>query len=145
MYRVIVNCEKIYNLRKFIASVLFSFLFHMQNQKSMDKGYWATYLKQLKKLIPKLFLRFQSAFCSLLLTVFKNIILKSFNEIVLVFLSVESKANILYVNINFTENVYFEFGKYCDKVVPEPAVSHTFWAPALTKNVLLILFLTLTQ
>ena len=32
----------------------------------------------------------------------KPIILKTFNEIVLAFLSVESKINILYVNINFT-------------------------------------------
>ena len=41
--------------------------------------------------------------------------LKTFNEIVLDFLSVKSKANILYVNINFIGNLYFGFGRYCGK------------------------------
>ena len=63
----------------------------------------------------------------------KAIILKTFSEIVLAFLPVESNTNILYVNINFPGNVFFGFGKYCGKVTPEPAVSHRFWAAALTK------------
>ena len=57
--------------------------------------------------------------------------LKTFNEIVLAFLSVKSKANILYVNINFTGNLFFGFGRYCDKefrgpLFPEFSVSHSF-------------------
>ena len=47
-------------------------------------------------------------------------------EIVLVFLSVESETNILYVNINFTGNLLLGFGRYCGKVLPEPAVFHLF-------------------
>ena len=66
--------------------------------------------------------------------------LKTFNEIVLVFLPVERKTNVLYVNINLTGNLLFGFGRYCGKVVPEPAVSHPFWAPAFSKNVLSIFF-----
>ena len=46
----------------------------------------------------------------------------------------------LSININFTGNLCFGFGRYCDKVVQEPADSHHFWVPALTKNVLLIFF-----
>ena len=56
----------------------------------------------------------------------KAIILKTFNEIVLAFLPVERKTNILYVNINFTGNLFFGFGRYCGKLVPEPTVSHPF-------------------
>ena len=66
--------------------------------------------------------------------------LKTFNEIVLVFLPVERKTNVLYVNINLTGNWFFGFGRYCGKVVPEPAVFHPFWAPAFSKNVLSIFF-----
>ena len=43
----------------------------------------------------------------------KAIVLKTFNEIVLAFLPVERKTNILYVNINFTGNLFFGFGRYC--------------------------------
>ena len=75
----------------------------------------------------------------------KTIILKTFNEIVLAFLPVESKTNMLYVNINFTENLFFGFGRYCGKVFPEPAVSQPFWVPGLTKNVLSIFFYVDTQ
>ena len=46
----------------------------------------------------------------------------------------------LYVNINFTGNLPYGFGRYCGKVVLEPAVSHPFWVPALTKNFLSIFF-----
>ena len=53
---------------------------------------------------------------------------------------VESKTNLLYVNINFTGNLFFEFGRYCDKVVPEPAVSQLFSALALIKNIPSIFF-----
>ena len=67
-------------------------------------------------------LRSQITYCSLLLSVFKSL-LKTFNEIVLVFLPVESKANILYVNINFNGNLFFGFGIYCGKVVPEPGTT----------------------
>ena len=56
----------------------------------------------------------------------KAIILKTFNEIVLAFLPVERKTNILYVNINFTGNLFFGFGRYCGKLVPETTVSHPF-------------------
>ena len=56
----------------------------------------------------------------------KSVILKTFHEIVLAFLSVESKTNILYENINFTGNLLLGFGKYCGKVLPEPAVFHLF-------------------
>ena len=48
------------------------------------------------------------------------------NEIVLAFLPFESKTNILHVNINFTGNLFFGFGRYRGKAVPEPAVSHPF-------------------
>ena len=30
------------------------------------------------------------------------------------------------VNINFTGNLFFGFGRYCGKIFPEPAVSHSF-------------------
>ena len=42
------------------------------------------------------------------------------------FLPVESKTNILYININFTGNLCFGFGRYCDKVVQEPTDSQLF-------------------
>ena len=64
----------------------------------------------------------------------------NFNEIVLPFLPVESKTNILYVNINFIGTLFSRFSRYCGKVVAEPTDSHPFWAPALTKNVLSIFF-----
>ena len=63
-----------------------------------------------------------------------------FKEITLAYFLVESKKNILYVNINFTGNLYFVFSRYCGNVVPERALSHSFRAPALTKNVLSIFF-----
>ena len=86
-------------------------------------------------------LRAQSNFCSFLLSVFKSGYLKnSFIEIVLVFLPVERKANILHVYINFTGNLFFGFGRYCGKVFPKPTVSHPFWVPAFTRNVLSIFF-----
>ena len=67
---------------------------------------------------------------------FLKAILKTFHEIALAFLPVEIKRNILYVNINLTENLFFVFGKYRrGKVGPEATVSHPFWALALTKNV----------
>ena len=37
-----------------------------------------------------------------------------------------SKTNILDVNINFTGNLVIGFGKYCGKVLPEPAVAQPF-------------------
>ena len=46
----------------------------------------------------------------------------------------------LYVNLNFTGNLLSGFGRYCGKTLPEPAVFHLFWAPALTNNVFPILF-----
>ena len=70
----------------------------------------------------------------------KNIILKTFNKVVLAFLPVESKTNMLYVNIHFTRNLFFGFGIYCSKAVREPVASHPFWASTRTKNVLSILF-----
>ena len=56
----------------------------------------------------------------------KAAILKTFHEIVLAFLSVKSKTNILDVNINFTGNLLLGFGRYSGKVLPEPAVFHLF-------------------
>ena len=85
-------------------------------------------------------LRSQSSFCSVSLSVFKSHYLKNFIEIVLPFLLVESKTNILDVNINFTGNSFFGFDRYSGKVVPKPADSHPFGAPALAKNVLSIFF-----
>ena len=68
----------------------------------------------------------------------KATILKTFNEIVLAFLPVESTTNILYVNKNFNGNLVFRLGKCCGKVVPELVVYHLFWEPAPAKNVLSI-------
>ena len=53
---------------------------------------------------------------------------------------VKSITNILYVNRNFTGNIFFGYGRNCGEVGQEPAVCHLFWAPALTKNVLSIFF-----
>ena len=66
--------------------------------------------------------------------------MKTFNEIVLTFLPVESKRNILYVNINFIVYLFFRFGWCWGKVVPEPAISYPFRVLALTSNVLSIFF-----
>ena len=55
------------------------------------------------------------------------------------FLPIESKTNILHVNMSFTGNLFGGFGRYCGKIIPELAV-HPFWARSLTKNVLSILF-----
>ena len=49
------------------------------------------------------FLRSHSASCFQFL---KAISLKTFDEIVLAFLLVESKTNVLYVNINYTRNYF---------------------------------------
>ena len=49
------------------------------------------------------------------------VILETFYEIVLAFLSVESKTN-----INFTGNLLLGFGRHCGKALPEPAVFHLF-------------------
>ena len=54
----------------------------------------------------------------------KAIILKTYNEIVLVFLPVESKTNTLYVNINFTGNLFFGFGRYCGYIFHK---NELFW------------------
>ena len=70
----------------------------------------------------------------------KPIILKTFNQTFLAFLPVEFKTNILYVNINFAGKLFFGFGRYCRKVLPEHAVSHPFWAHAFTENSLSIFF-----
>ena len=70
----------------------------------------------------------------------KFIISKIFHEIVLAFLSVESKTNILYVNMNFTGNLLLAFGRYCSKVLPEPSAFHLFGATALINNVFPIFF-----
>ena len=53
-------------------------------------------------------------------------ILKFFHEIILAFLSVESKTKLLYVNTNFTGNLLAGFGRYCSKILPEPAVFKFF-------------------
>ena len=53
--------------------------------------------------------------------------MEAFNEIALAFLPVESKTNILYVNIHFTGNLFFGFDRYCGKVFPEPAALFTFF------------------
>ena len=64
----------------------------------------------------------------------KAIILKTINEIVLAFLPVQSKTNILYVNMNFTGKLLFRFGGYCGKVFPEPAVSHPIFSTCTHKE-----------
>ena len=86
-------------------------------------------------------LRSQSTFCSLLLHIFKihfltNLKWNRFNYS----LSIESKTNILSVNINFTGNLFLGFGRYCDKLYPESAVFHLFWAPALARNVFSVFY-----
>ena len=48
--------------------------------------------------------------------------------------------SLLYVSINFTGHLLLEFGRYCSKVLPELAVFHLLWTPALTTNVFSILF-----
>lgn len=50
--------------------------------------------------------------------------MKARNEIVLAFLPVESKINILSVNIYLNGNLFFGFRRCCGKVFPKPAVSH---------------------
>ena len=40
------------------------------------------------------------------------------------FLSVESKTNMLFVNISFAGTLLLGFGRYCGKVLPEPAAFH---------------------
>ena len=70
---------------------------------------------------------------------YRFVAVATFNEIALAFLPVEGDTNILHVNINFTGNLFFGFGRYCGKVFPD-TVSHIFWAPALRKNVVLIFF-----
>ena len=35
-------------------------------------------------------------------------------------------TNILWVNMNFTGNLFFEFARSCGKVFPEPTDSHPF-------------------
>ena len=62
------------------------------------------------------YLRSQSTFLVSCSKFLKSVILKTFHEVVLAFLSVESKTNILYVNINFTGNLLLGFGRYCGKV-----------------------------
>ena len=42
--------------------------------------------------------------------------------------------------MNFIGKLFFGFGRYCGKVFPESAVSHPFYMPTLTKNVLSIFF-----
>ena len=67
-------------------------------------------------------------------------ILRFFSEIILAFLSVESKTKLLYVNTNFTGNLLSGFGRYCSKILPEPAVFKFFWASEPTANVFSIFF-----
>ena len=57
--------------------------------------------------------------------------MKTFEEIVLAFLPVESKTNIFYVDINFPGNLFIGFGRYCGKVVPEPTVYHPFFSAGI--------------
>ena len=85
-------------------------------------------------------LRSQSTFCGVFWSVFKSHYLKNFIEIVLLFLPVQSKTNMLDVNINFTGNLFLGFDRYNGKVVSKPADSHPFGAPALAKNALSIFF-----
>lgn len=60
-------------------------------------------------------------------------------------MSVESKTNLLYVNIYtfifillliyiYILDLFFGFGRDCNKVFPEPAALHLFSVPALTKK-----------
>ena len=54
--------------------------------------------------------------------------MKALNVIVLAFLPVESKINILPVNIYLNGNLFFGFCRCCGKVFPKPAVSHPLGA-----------------
>ena len=56
------------------------------------------------------------------------------------FLSVESTTYVLYVNIHFTGNLFFGFGRYCGKSFSEPASFHLSWESALAKNAFSIFF-----
>ena len=58
---------------------------------------------------------------------FRSLVLKTFNGIVLAFLSVKSKTNILYVNKKFAVRSILGFGRYCGKVLPQPALIFTFF------------------
>ena len=73
-------------------------------------------------------------------TFLKSVFLQTLNEIVSTSLSIESKTDILYVNMNFTGNLFLGFGRYCDKLYPESAVFHLFWAPALARNVFSVFY-----
>ena len=79
-------------------------------------------------------LKFHSTFYSLCR------LLKIFNEIVLAFSIVDSKANILCVKINFTGNLLLGFCRYRGKALPKTAVFHLFRASALTNSVFSIFF-----
>ena len=69
--------------------------------------------------------------------------MKTFEEIVLAFLPVESKTNIFYVDINFPGNLFVGFGRYCGKVVPEPTVYHPFFSASIHKECSFNIFFTL--
>ena len=58
---------------------------------------------------------------------FRSLVLKTFNGIVLAFLLVKSKTNILYVNKKFAVRSILGFGRYCGKVLPQPALFFTFF------------------
>ena len=58
---------------------------------------------------------------------FRSLVLKTFNGIVLAFLLVKSKTNILYVNKKFAVRSILGFGRYCGKVLPQPALLFTFF------------------
>ena len=64
-----------------------------------------------------LFLKLSQAF---------SVSLKTFNDTMLAFLSVESKTNILYANKNFAGNIVFGFGRKCGKVFANYSLFHVF-------------------
>ena len=102
---------------------------------------WTKPVKQLSARILALGVPFVVSCCKFL----KYVILKTFNEIVLAFSSVESKTNILYVNINFTGNLLLGFGRYLRYSTPRTRCFHLFWALALTKNVFSLFTLTCSK
>ena len=59
-------------------------------------------------------------------TFLKSIFLQTLNKIISTLLSMESKTTILYVNMNFTGNLFLGFSRYCDKLYLESTVFHLF-------------------
>ena len=118
----------------------------MFEKSSKSRGAFGTQAIIYDRTFSWIYLRSQSTFCSPLLSVFKGLYLKNLQWNRFEFFASWKWDKYTLNKINFIGFFYlfiyfFEFGEYCGKVFPEPGVSHTFWAPALTKNVFSIFFL----